>query len=61
MKNVISACLWFFGILLSFGSDFARWLHYPITGLVMGGISVVIFAALAWFHFWGYKRVKDRT
>jgi hypothetical protein len=61
MRNAIAACLWFWAVLLSFASDFARWYHYPITGLVLNGISVVIFGFTAWFYYWGYKRVKDQT
>lgn len=58
MRDVIAACLWFWGVLLSFGSDFARWLHYPITGLVMNGIAVLIFGFTAGFYFWERKRAK---
>lgn len=61
MRNVILACLWFWGVLLSFGSDFARYYHWDKTGLVMNGVAVVIFGFTAWFYWRGYKRVKDKT
>lgn len=61
MKNVISACLWFWAVLFSFGGDIARYVHWEKLGIGMGGVSVILFAILVWFHFKGYKRVKDET
>ena len=58
MKSVISACLWFWGVLFAFGSDLARYVHWEKTGIGLGAASVVIFGILVWFHFWGCKRVK---
>ncbi len=61
MKTVISACLWFWGVVFSFAGDIARFYHWDKTGMAFGGMSVVVFAFLVWFHFKGYKRVKEQT
>lgn len=61
MKSLISAFLWFFGVLFSFGGDVARYLHWEKLGMGLGGASVLVFLVLVWFHFKGYKRVKDEA
>lgn len=58
MKSVISACLWFWGVLFSFAGDLATWFHWPKTGMGFSGAACVVFFILVWFHFWGYKRAK---
>lgn len=58
MRNVVVACLWFWGVVFSFAGDIARFYHWDKVGIGFGAASVIAFGCLTWVYFQGYKRAK---